>query len=222
MNVFHYPKIKHTRTITPPQFTRYQSYKRYLQVEFSRVCVYCRQPDCTAPNLNYSVDHYRPNDKFKNLLVTYSNLFYCCGQCNSRKNAYWPLDEKKGPYVVNPCDYAMTNHLRFDSNTGQIEKKTSHGEHTIDLLQLNDPKLVTYRRLQLRLIKQTEAGLLECRNLQKQLKNRLKKQTITQQEFDEEMAELDSEITELQAIYDMHTGAVPTRPLPRIRAGVKP
>lgn len=119
MTVFQYPKSKHKRKLSPRQFKRYQTYKRYLQTEFSRVCVYCRQPDSSAPNLNFGVDHYRPKGipRFASLICDYANLYYCCGNCNSRKNNDWPFDEKAGPYVVNPCDHEMAAHLRFDAKT---------------------------------------------------------------------------------------------------------
>ena len=159
MTLFYYPKDKHARSLNPPKYKRYQSYKRHLQVEFSRVCVYCRQPDSTVPNLNFGVDHYRPSSKFPQLLRDYSNLFYCCGSCNSRKRQYWPLNEKVGPYIVDPCGYKMADHLRFDPHTGKIEHKGPHGKHTVDLLQLNDAALVTFRKSQSRTTLQRSASV---------------------------------------------------------------
>lgn len=147
MSLFLYPKSKHVRKLRPRVFKRYGSYKRYLQTEFARVCVYCRQPDSIAPNLNYGADHYRPKSvpRFASLVCSYSNLYYCCGNCNSRKNDYWPFDETVGPFVVNPCEYEMASHLRFDAVTGKIESRSTHGKHTEELLQLNDPTLVQYQ-----------------------------------------------------------------------------
>ncbi|WP_130025025.1 hypothetical protein [Pandoraea sp. XY-2] len=147
MSLFHFPKAQHTRQLQPKQFKRYQTYKRYLQVEFSRVCVYCRQPDSSAVNLNFGVDHYRPKGlpQFAALVCTYTNLYYCCGSCNSRKNDDWPIDETTGQFVVNPCDFKMADHLRYDSTSGRISARTDYGQHTVNLLQLNDPNSVEYR-----------------------------------------------------------------------------
>jgi len=37
---FQYPTLKHKRTLSPPKFKHPRSYKRYLQTEFARLCVY--------------------------------------------------------------------------------------------------------------------------------------------------------------------------------------
>ena len=60
MSVFEYPKFQHARVFRPREFKNYRTYKPYLQREFGRACVYCQQPDSSAPNLNFGVDHYRP------------------------------------------------------------------------------------------------------------------------------------------------------------------
>ena len=114
MSLFHYPKRRQVRALKPPQYKNYSTYKRWLQAEFRRVCVYCRQPDSGAFGLFFTVDHYRPKGlpQFAPLAVTYANLFYCCPACNSRKNNYWPKDEAKGPLIPNPCDHNMAEHLR--------------------------------------------------------------------------------------------------------------
>ena len=155
MTLFQYPKDFHRRRLSPRKFKRYRSYKRYLQREFDCVCVYCRQPDTSAPNLNFGADHYRPKSlrKFAHLVVAYSNLYYCCGSCNSRKGNDWPVDEGKGPFVVNPCDFQMTKHLRFDASTGRVQPHGLDGGHTEELLQLNDPASLDYRLNALRQVR---------------------------------------------------------------------
>lgn len=150
--LFHYPKARHVRRFNPGPFRRYGSYKRWLQQEFGRVCVYCREPDSLSRNLNFGVDHYRPQSRFGHLTCVYANLYYCCGGCNSRKNDDWPVDESKGPYVVNPCEMVMADHLRFEAATGNIESRTPHGLHTIELLQLNERLTVEQRLRQRRLL----------------------------------------------------------------------
>jgi len=150
MGVFHFPKGLHRRRLRPYPYKSYKSFKRVLQHEFVRVCVYCRAPDSVSPGEYYSfaVDHYRPKafPKFKGLETEYSNLYYCCGPCNSRKNDYWPADERLGPFVINPCEYDMAAHLRLNSTTFEYESRTPNGAHMIRLLQLNEPDIVDYRR----------------------------------------------------------------------------
>lgn len=222
MNPFQYPKNKFRRNLTPRLFKRYQTYKRYLQTEFSRVCVYCRQPDSSAPNLNYGVDHYRPKgiSRFSKLVCEYTNLFYCCGNCNSRKNNYWPLDEKKGPYVVNPCDYEMASHLRFNSTSGKIETISEHGKHTEELLQLNEPASIKYRQgtlltinIYLAEIKETKKQLIAVDKL-------LKKGEICLADYTLEVDEINKTLALLEETLQSFTGELPLQPLKKIKLGV--
>lgn len=222
MSVFLYPKTLHKRTQKPRLFKRYRSYKRFLQAEFSRLCVYCRQLDSTSPNLNFGVDHYRPKSipRFNSLLCDYQNLYYCCGQCNSRKNNDWPLDEKAGPYVVNPCEHSMAEHLRFDASTGKIEPRTSFGRHTEFLLQLNDDASVQYRLGVLRIIK----------TFNNAIKNKEMEIDEVEQWFvdgkidaivrDAEILELQLELKGLKHTLHAHNGELPLPPITAARLKV--
>lgn len=222
MTVFQYPKSKHKRKLSPRQFKQYRTYKRYLQTEFSRVCVYCRQPDSSAPNLNFGVDHYRPKSiaRFANLVCDYENLYYCCSNCNSRKNNDWPLDEKAGPYVVNPCDHEMAAHLRFNSKTGQVETRTPYGKHTEELLQLNDDAVVQYRLSTLTTVRlfAKEIELLE--DQLKSLAGQLRNGTILQAQYDTEEQDINQDLTRLHHTLQTHTGKLPLPPLREKRLGI--
>lgn len=222
MNVFQYPKSKHRRTLTPRQFKRYGTYKRYLQTEFFRVCVYCRQPDSSAPNLNYGVDHYRPKGikKFANLLCDYQNLYYCCGSCNSRKNNYWPTDEISGPFVVNPCEHEMAKHLSFNARTGEVEPKSPHGIQTEKLLQLNEPATVSYRRQTLKAIESLTRDIAEQEQLEIDLSKLLTENRIDQATFDQEVAEVRFEIDMLRNCLMGFSGTAPLRSLKKQRQGI--
>lgn len=222
MAVFQYPKTKHSRRLTPRQFKRYRSYKRFLQNEFSRVCVYCRQPDSSAPNLNFGVDHYRPKGiaRFANLVCSYANLYYCCGDCNSRKNNYWPPDEKAGPYVVNPCDHEMAAHLRFDKTTGRVETRTPDGIHTEELLQLNDEALVKYRQSTLSTVNLYLAEIKRLERQQKAIARKLRLGEISQQTHDAEVLAISQAIAGARDTVQMCTGERPLPPLRKQRLGV--
>lgn len=190
MSLFRYPKAKHARKFVPPVYKRYQTYKRWLQVEFSRVCVYCRQPDSSAPNLNFGADHYRPkgNTRFAHLVCDYDNLYYCCGSCNSRKSDDWPADESAGPFVVNPCDHEMASHLRFDATTGEIRATSDYGRHTEALLQLNDPESVEYRKSTMLMVGLLTAEIARLADEQKECEADLRDGVLSQTEFDAEVA----------------------------------
>jgi hypothetical protein len=222
VTVFQYPKSKHKRKLSPRQFKRYQSYKRFLQTEFLRVCVYCRQPDSSAPNLNFGVDHYRPKSipRFASLVCDYENLYYCCGNCNSRKNNDWPLDEKVGPYVVNPCDHEMASHLRFDAKTGKVVARTPYGEHTEELLQLNDDAVVQYRLGTLTTVRLFAAEIDQLERQLKVLAGQLQVGTISQTQYDDEEQYISQDLAVLCRTLIAHTGELPLPTLQKKRLGV--
>ncbi|MGC4062576.1 MAG: HNH endonuclease [Aquabacterium sp.] len=146
MNPFFYPKYKHTRTQKPKQYLTYQAYKPVLRGEFRRKCVYCLTPDTNFPRQDgYGVDHYRPKSLFSDLATDYSNLYYCCNPCNSRKGDYWPnkVDENR-LFIPNPCDHEMFRHLRFSGSV--VEHRSEAGELAVKLLDLNDPKVIRFRQ----------------------------------------------------------------------------
>jgi hypothetical protein len=222
VTVFQYPKSKHQRKLSPRQFKRYQSNKRFLQTEFLRVCVYCRQPDSSAPNLNFGVDHYRPKSipRFASLVCNYENLYYCCGNCNSRKNNDWPLDEKVGPYIVNPCDHAMAAHLRFDAKTGKVVARTPYGEHTEELLQLNDNAVVQYRLSTLTTVRLFSAEIDQLEHQLKALAGQLQAGTVSQTEYEVEEQNINQDLADLSYTLQTHTGQLPLPPLRKMRLGV--
>lgn len=214
MALFQYPPTKHSRKLTPRQFKRYQTYKRFLQAEFSRVCVYCRQPDSSTRNLNFGVDHYRPKGipRFAGLICTYKNLFYCCGECNSRKSNYWPIDEAADPYVVNPCDFTMTNHLRFIGKTGHVEAKDRNGLFTVELLQLNEPSLVQSRNIALTLVKACETEIGKQERLLNLLTGQLRAGGISTAQYEMEKPSIEQEIENFRQALAALTGTLPLRP----------
>lgn len=218
MSLFHYPKVKHRRHFSPRQFKNYKSYKPVLQAEFARVCVYCRQPDSSAPNLAFSVDHYRPQGipRFKNLVCAYGNLYYCCRSCNSRKNKYWPENEKKGPYIVAPCEHEMAAHLRFNSGTGQVEPKTLDGSYTEELLQLNDIATVQYRIGALKVVQMCSVGILEQEHQLKAVSRLLREGKISQSQFNVEEQSIRLELQTLRDLLQSTTGEKPLRSLTRV------
>lgn len=183
--------------------------------------MYCRQPDSSAPNLNYGADHYRPKSRFQSLVCAYDNLYYCCGDCNSRKTDYWPLDEKAGPYIVNPCEYEMAAHLWFDATTGRIEPKTSHGRHTEDLLQLNDPASVQFRKSALLTVRLFREEIVRQGKVLVELEKLFQRGGISVAERDAEIVLINEDLLALNRTLQSHSGELPLLPLRKQRFGVK-
>ncbi len=146
VRVFSYPKVLHVRTQAPPQFTRYTSYRPFVEIEFSRRCVYCRLPDLVGQSGSFSIDHYRPSKKFESLVNEYSNLYWCCHACNSIKQDYWPdAGDEAETFIPNPCEHRMFEHLRMDGL--EVEGRTTAGAVAIRVLRLNRPDRIRQRRL---------------------------------------------------------------------------
>ena len=187
---FLYPKEKHVRKLTPKSYSNYKQYKSFLQEEFGRKCVYCRMPDTWGPE-GFGVDHYRPKKYFPELVTNYSNLYYCCNQCNSRKGSYWPESLKAmGRMIPNPCDHRMHAHLRYSRAT--VESKTKAGSFTKELLDLNAPDVVKRRELMLNLIQVCETTKMEFKSLEAAIKKKHACGAMSLPEAESAMNELDS------------------------------
>jgi hypothetical protein len=121
-------------------------------------------PDSMKGAESFGADHYRPKTLFPKLEVVYSNLFYCCNPCNSRKRDYWPTEENiNRKFIPNPCEHEMFRHLRF--NLAEVEGRSLAGNFTSELLDLNDPEVVKYRETILHMI---ELALSKKRDFQKE------------------------------------------------------
>jgi hypothetical protein len=125
-----FPRERHQRSSDPGPFSRYQSYKRHLQREFHRKCVYCRVADWKGYDA-FGVDHYQPRSRFPALVATWSNLFYACNACNTLKG-----DSVSSPelFLPNPCEHEMAAHLQYRG--ADVETYTQHGRWLAELLDL--------------------------------------------------------------------------------------
>lgn len=145
-NPFAYSKSRHQRTESPPSYKRYQQFKSHLRREFVRQCVYCRALDQCRGVENFGVDHYRPKKHFPHLEAEYLNLYYACNRCNSLKRDYWPSSKQmeSGHFIPNPCDHVMFDHLRY--RDGEVSDHSVAGKMTVEMLDLNEPNIVQFRR----------------------------------------------------------------------------
>ena len=160
---FRYPKTRHARAEKPPTFSNYKRFKPYLQREFEHKCVYCRMPDTMKGAETFGVDHYQPKGRFPKLEVEYRNLYYSCNPCNSRKKEFWPStsQRRRGIFIPNPCDHRMFEHLRFRGE--RVARHSEAGHWTKELLDLNDPEVVSYRQFMHDMIAQCQGRLAELR-----------------------------------------------------------
>lgn len=145
LNPFRYPQSQHRRKLQPPSYSVYSRYKPFLKQEFTSQCVYCRLPDGLKGEDSFGVDHYRPQSKFPERAVSYTNLFYACNCCNRQKRDFWPTEAqwRARQFIPNPCDHVMFAHLRYRS--ARVETRSPAGALAERVLMLNDEYSVQYR-----------------------------------------------------------------------------
>lgn len=196
MNPFTYSKSRHARRLHPGPFTKPEQYKPYLREEFANKCVYCRMPDTMKDYEMYGVDHYRPKSIFPKLLTTYSNLFYCCNPCNRRKREYWPPRQMtRTRFIPNPCDHEMFTHLRFAG--AKVNARTTAGEVAHEVLDLDDPKAVEYRRFILHALDLYSGKQRETLNMLEQLRS-LKREGSPPIDIDDGIDSLEGALSEIE------------------------
>ena len=180
-NPFLYSKIKHSRSLTPPNYVNYRLFKPDLRREFGRQCVYCRALDILKGEQSFAVDHYRPKNLFPHLKTEYLNLFYACNRCNSFKGDFWPLSERlnAGEFVPNPCEHVMFEHLRYQDGT--VTAASGAGYWTIALLDLNDPQAVIFRDAYIRCLTLLTTTIQAATNTAAEAKQVLGKATTAAQ-----------------------------------------
>ncbi|MFL6264226.1 MAG: HNH endonuclease [Thermoanaerobaculia bacterium] len=129
-----YPREHHSRSPDPGPFSNYHRYKRPLQWEFRRKCVYCREADGLKGYEAFGVDHYLARSNTgKTEAAAWENLFYACNVCNGWKGASVSTPEL---FLPNPCDHVMAEHLQYRDNGG-VDTNSRHGAWLADLLRLS-------------------------------------------------------------------------------------
>jgi hypothetical protein len=150
-------------------------------------------------------DHYRPKTKFPALANTYTNLFYCCNACNSRKGNYWPKDrDLPSRFVANPCDHVMFSHLRF--NRATVEGKSEAGKLMLELLDLNDEQTLEARDV---IIHSVEVLIMQKHDLEAlhgKIRSRLASGVMSESEALSALAKIDEDLVKTQTSLDWFTG----------------
>jgi len=146
------------RIETPPPQKKYQDYKPYLRRDFHIRCAYCLIHEAHYGGLrNYHVDHFRPKKLFPQLTLSYPNLYYACGLCNTFKSDVWPSPEQQhaGFAFADPCiEDPYEIHFQVNDHDGSLRPITNAGQYTIAHLRLDRNQL---RRTRLRQIETLKA-----------------------------------------------------------------
>lgn len=152
MTLFNYPHEPHTRRHGPKGYASHSSYKPWLRDEFEFRCVYCLFRERWYPNGSdsFGVDHALPKSVRPDLECTYDNLLYACNRCNTAKGT---------AMVPNPCQLALRGHVRVN-NAGLAEGNTPEGTLLIEVLGLNNPTTIEFRRRMLEVFASCDSPLL--------------------------------------------------------------
>ena len=131
---------------------------------------------------------------FPSLETTYSNLFYSCNCCNSRKKSFWPtaaqLRDKK--FIPNPCDHIMFEHLQY--RRAEVTLKSPAGKQADDILDLNDDDSVKYREFVLDLVDTLEKGARELIALVRGIEGQMKQFPERKQKLEEEKNSVEADL----------------------------
>jgi hypothetical protein len=136
-------------TVTPT--SNYHDYKPVLRHDFFRSCAYCTMSEAEAQAMRFTIDHYEPRALYPQLVNEYSNLMYCCDECNSRKGDLCPPDTARaaGVRFFRPDEDIYPDH--FELTGIRLKHKTAIGDFSIDGLDLNRAMLRKLRELRQRL-----------------------------------------------------------------------
>lgn len=202
---FAYPKAKHKRRLTPPQFNDYTKYKPYLSDEFNARCVYCRALEVVKGVEAFGVDHYRPKKRFSSLETKYENLFYACNRCNSWKGTFWPSSAEvaAGCIIPNPCDHVMFEHLRYRS--GHVDAMSAPGHWTIGCLDLNDPQAIKARAAFAVALDALESKLIVAKKTRDTARKMAKAASaVDKPRLESLLSQAEENVAKLQAAYDLY------------------
>jgi len=134
---FAYEEGEHVRRHAPSGWADYQKYRPWLRDEFCFRCVYCLNRERWVDmRRGFQIDHSVPQKLRPDLKADYGNLLYLCPSCNSMKSAH---------LLADPCDVALSSCIRFQRD-GTVEFLNKEGERIVEVLGLDTPRLVDFRR----------------------------------------------------------------------------
>ena len=111
----------------------------------------------------------------------------------------------------------MAKHLRFVEKEGIVESKTVNGRWTEELLQLNDPQTIAYRKNAFLIIEMCRQRLRSLAEVERELVLRLKRHELRQDIFDGEMREINECIADTQKVYNATSGELLIPPISEVK-----
>jgi hypothetical protein len=136
--------MKVRRGRSPCRLSEPSRYKPYLRKPFRFRCAYCQTHDSRLGGLEgMTVDHFRPLVRFPHLRLTWTNLYYACGVCNSHYKKDRPTEEEEnaGDQFVDVCETDPDEHIRLEWSISECRyiaaTSTQRGLFTLRVLRFN-------------------------------------------------------------------------------------
>jgi uncharacterized protein (TIGR02646 family) len=125
------------RSTNVPVVDSYNDYKPYLRYDFLHCCAYCTVSEAEASAVRFTIDHYEPKTARADLTNDYSNLMWCCDECNMRKGDLTPPDNARaaGIRFFRPDQDVSEDHFELDGLL--LKRQSTIGDFTIDYIDLN-------------------------------------------------------------------------------------
>jgi hypothetical protein len=136
-------------TVTPDK--HYGEHKEVLRHDFFYSCAYCTMAEYEAQGFRFTIDHYEPRKSRPDLVNTYDNLMYACGECNLRKGDRNPpsVARADGHRFFRADEDHRQEHFRKLGDC--LEGLTNTGSYTIKAIDLNRRMVRKLRELRERL-----------------------------------------------------------------------
>lgn len=113
-------------------YKKYQSYKKYLRLDFGQRCGYTNCSDSWfGGSKSFHIDHLKPKSLYPHLETDYSNLVYSCSYVNEKKANH------DGPFL-DPCNVDYNDHF-FRDEEGNIcaNPESASAKYMCNILCLN-------------------------------------------------------------------------------------
>lgn len=141
--IFDYPQPQEQRRHAPAGYAAYGSFRPWLRDEFDFRCVYCLQRETWGQvTFEFELDHFEPQSLSPQSKLDYQNLVYSCRRCNAVKRDQSVAD----PFLLLRAPRVST------LPDGSLRAGDSNAQRLIRQLDLNSPRLKTWRVMWLRIV----------------------------------------------------------------------
>ena len=120
--------------------------RQSVRIRYDFRCGYCGVSE-TNIGAEMTVDHFLP--RIHGGDDSLDNLVYCCHACNEFKGDYWQTEPDLR--LLHPLLDNLTLHYR-QQDDGMLLALTERGANHLQILHLNRPELVAFRREQKEII----------------------------------------------------------------------